>query len=306
MLLIPGRSYSGKLPPRSVDDYNRIGRLREVIETLACAIGERNTKKPEQLSASAKYLENSFLALGYTVNRETFPADGVPVANIVAEKAGKKHSGKIVVVGAHYDTPPGSPGADDNASGIAGLLEIARHHSELEMDRTIRFVAFVNEEPPYFQTELMGSRVHARGCRERNEQIVAMLCLECIGYYRDQPGSQIYPPPLGRWYPDRADFIAFCSDVRSYPLLRKAIRVFRTTMKFPSEGLVAPKRFAEIGWSDHWSFWQEQYPAIMITDTAFLRNRHYHLASDRPDTLDYERMARVVGGIQKVTELLAS
>jgi hypothetical protein len=303
-MVIPGRSFTGALPPLTDTEISRAGRLRQDIEALADGIGERNTETPEQLSAAATYLEARFLSMGYSVHRETYSTGGIDVANIVAEKKGREIPEEIVVIGAHYDTFPGSPGADDNASGIAGLLEIARGLSGTEARRSLRCVAFVNEEPPYFQTEQMGSRVHARGCRKRKEKIVAMLCLECLGYYSDEPGSQSYPALLERYYPNIADFIAFCSNLASYPLLRKVVKTFRSTTKFPSEGLVAPERLAEVGWSDHWSFWQEQYPAIMITDTAFLRNRHYHRASDRPDTLDYERMARVVGGIDAVIELL--
>ncbi len=300
-MIIPGRSYRGELPPLTEDEISRAARMRQDVGMLAVDIGERNTGKPEQLAAAAEYLEARFLGLGYVVHRDTFMAGGGSVANIVAEKKGRAQPEEIVIVGAHYDAPPGSPGANDNASGVAGLLEVARGAGDASQ-RTLRCVAFVNEEPPYFQTELMGSRVHARGCRERREKIKAMLCLECLGCYNDRPGSQIYPPPLGRWYPDRADFIAFCSNLRSYPLLRKAAKIFRATTKFPSEGVVASERMAGIGWSDHWSFWQERYRAIMITDTAFLRNRHYHLATDLPESLDYERMARVVGGIQRVTD----
>ncbi len=295
---IPGRSYRGELPPLTEDEISRAARLRQDVVTHAFDIGERNTGNPVNLANAAEYLEARFLGLGYAVHRETFMAGGVSVANIVAEKKGRAQPEEIVIVGAHYDAPPGSPGANDNASGVAGLLEIAYGHKDASQ-RTLRCVAFVNEEPPYFHTELMGSRVHARGCRERRDKIKAMLCLECLGCYNDRPGSQIYLPPLGRWYPDRADFIAFCSNLRSYPLLRTATRVFRTTTKFPSERLVAG-----IGWSDHWSFWRERYRAIMITDTAFLRNRHYHLATDLPETLDYERMAQVVGGIQRITDYL--
>jgi Zn-dependent M28 family amino/carboxypeptidase len=127
-----------------------------------------------------------------------------------------------------------------------------------------------------------------------------MLCLESLGYYSTAAGSQHYPPPLNRLYPDTADFIAFCANIASYPLLRQCIKTFRKTTQFPSEGLVAPEEFAAISWSDHWSFWQMGYSAIMITDTAFLRNPHYHLPTDTLERLDYDRMARVTEGLKLV------
>ncbi len=305
MLWMPGRSHEGELPPLTTDDHERSERIRRDIHRLAGEIGERNTEKPAELLAAADFIDDRFSTLGYEVHREEFVAGGMTVANIVAEMKGRKRPREIVVIGAHYDSPPGSPGANDNASGIAGLLETARQYQLRRPERTVRCVAFVNEEPPYFKTESMGSLVYARGCRRRREKVVAMLCLECLGCYHDHPGSQSYPPPLERYYPDTADFIAFCSNFRSYPLLRKVVRAFRSTTKFPSQGLVAPERMTGISWSDHWSFWQERYPAIMITDTAFLRNRHYHLASDLPGTIDYGRMARVVGGIGRIVQRLA-
>jgi Zn-dependent M28 family amino/carboxypeptidase len=193
-----------------------------------------------------------------------------------------------VVVGAHYDTVPGSPGADDNASGVAVLIELSK------MLAGIRFVAFANEEAPYFLGPEMGSYVYAR---ERGKGVRAMFSLEMLGYYRDAPGSQTYPAPLGFFYPDRADFIAFVGDLGAIRLVRKAIGAFRRHASFPSEGLAAPAMIPGVSWSDHWSFRKHGYPAVMVTDTAFYRYPHYHLPSDTPEKLDYERMARVTMGL---------
>jgi Zn-dependent M28 family amino/carboxypeptidase len=158
----------------------------------------------------------------------------------------------------------------------------------------------------------MGSLVHATGARKRNENIIAMLCLECLGVYSDEPNSQYIPIQLERYpralvdqvFPDTANFIAFCSNIDSYPLLRQCVMEFRETTLFPSEAIATSKKVIGISWSDHWSFWNEGYSAIMITDTAFLRYNHYHNSSDTPDKLDYERMARVTEGLKRVIQKL--
>jgi Zn-dependent M28 family amino/carboxypeptidase len=180
------------------------------------------------------------------------------------------------------------------------MLELARRFKDAKPGRTLRFTAFVNEEPPYFRTELMGSRVHVANARKRGEKFVAMLSLETIGYYSDRPKSQKYPPPVGLVYPDTGNFIGFVGNLSSRSLVRSCIRTFRDTTSFPSEGLAAPEFVSGVGWSDQWAFWQVGCPAIMVTDTAPFRYPHYHEASDTPDKLDYERMARVVGGLGRV------
>ena len=299
-MIIPGHSYRGELPSLLDAEHASAERMRADVEYLAETIGERNTCHPAELAKVEEYISDRFSRLGYSIRLDTFSTDGVNVSNIEATLTGQAKPHEIIVIGAHYDSVPGTPGADDNASGVAVLLEIARHFKDLRPKRTIRFVAFVNEEPPYFQTDQMGSHVYALGCKRRNEKISGMLCLESLGYYSSKAGSQHYPPPLEKLYPDRGDFIALCGNIASYPLLRRCIKHFRTTTQFPSEGLVAPETFASLGWSDHWAFWQAGFPAIMITDTAFLRNPHYHLPSDIPETLDYDRMARVAEGLKRV------
>jgi Zn-dependent M28 family amino/carboxypeptidase len=210
------------------------------------------------------------------------------------------------VIGAHYDSVAGTAGANDNASGVAALLELGRLLKKTKPERTVRLVAFVNEEPPWFQTEEMGSLVYARRAKKRGERIVAMLALETIGCYSDLPKSQHYPAPFNMFYPDTGNFIAFVGNLRSRSLLRRAIGTFRATTPFPSEGVAAPESISGIGWSDHWSFWQEGYPALMVTDTAPFRYLHYHESEDTPEKLDYERMARVVTGLGRVAMELAT
>lgn len=302
MMWMPGKSYRGTLPPPTAEERLAAGRLRQDVIMLAGTIGERNTTEYRQLQQSEAYVSDRFRALGFTVRQESFTASNKQVMNIEAELKGTRTPDEIVVVGAHYDSPPDSPGANDNASGVAALLELARQFKEAMPERTLRFVAFVNEEPPFFQTNQMGSRVHAAGAKKRGENIVAMLSLETIGYYSDTAKSQQYPPPFSYFFPDTGNFIGFVGNFGSRSLIRSSIKTFRETTLFPSEGVAAPSFIKGIGWSDHWAFWQEGYPGIMLTDTAPFRYPHYHEPEDTPDKLDYERMARVVAGIGRVVE----
>lgn len=300
MVIIPGSSHKGELPPLTPEESRLGDRLRGHVHHLAEKIGERNMQLHRSLQQAGDYISSHFKDCGLTVRREPYTVEGKEAVNLEGEIRGSSLPGEIVVIGAHYDSVIGTTGANDNASGVAAMLELAREFAKAAPDRTIRFVAFVNEEPPYFLTEAMGSLVYARRARERGDKIVAMLSLETIGYYSDRPKSQYYPPPLNHFYPDTANFIAFVSDWGSRSLLRKVIGVFRKTTKFPSEGVAAPATIPGIGWSDHWSFWQAGYPAVMITDTALYRYPHYHEGSDTPEKLDYHRMARVVSGIGRV------
>jgi len=202
----------------------------------------------------------------------------------------------VVIVGAHYDSCF-NPGADDNASGVAALLELARLVRGEPLGRTVKFIAFTNEEPPIFQTEQMGSHVYARAARARGEDIRAVLVLEMLGYYDDRRGSQQYPPLFGLFYPSQANFISVVSDFGSRRLCRQVSQAFKRASAFPIESVSTFRSIPGVTWSDHWSFWQEGYPAVMVTDTAFLRNPHYHQMSDTWETLDYERMATVVLGL---------
>jgi len=306
MTHMPGSSHAGPLPPLSATEAELRDRLGGHIGVLAGEIGERNLWRYEALKASASYIERSFQAMGYQVASHHHEAQGKAVRNLEATLPGASASDEIVVIGAHYDSVVGSPGANDNATGVAALLEIARLLAQEKPARSLRFAAFVNEEPPFFYTQEMGSRVYARRARERGEKIVAMLSLETIGYYADAKGSQRYPFPFSLFYPDTANFIGFVGNLASRDLVRACVASFRSRTAFPSEGLAAPGWMEGIHWSDHWSFWQEGYPAIMVTDTAPYRYAHYHARSDTPDKIDYERLARVVAGLAGVALDLAA
>lgn len=273
--------------------------LRRDVEAL-CAIGQRNVFVPGSLAQAAALIERELTAAKYEVERQTYRVDDQDVSNVFVEIRGSSRPDEIVVIGAHYDAVEDTVGADDNASGVAGMLALARRFAAAKPARTLRFVAFANEEPPHFQTEAMGSWQYAKRAHDRGETIVAMLSLEMLGYYRDEPGSQQYPAPLNAMYPDTANFIGFGSNVGSRGLTKQCVAAFRKATQFPVESASMPEAIPGIGWSDQWSFWQFGWPAVMVTDTALFRNPHYHTPADLPGTLDYERMAHVVRGVEGV------
>jgi Peptidase family M28 len=274
------------------------------VKRLAGEIGERNVNRSAQLDAAADFIEDSLGRTGFAARRDTYEVRGHACHNIEAEIRGT--TPEIVVIGAHYDSVFGCPGANDNGSGVAALLALARRFDGKTQGKSLRFVAFVNEEPPFFQTEEMGSFVYAKRCKERGDKITAMISLETIGYFSDEPGSQKYPAPgFGLLYPNKGNFIGFASDTQSRGLLRATVAAFRKTQKLPCEGASLPAGIPGIGWSDHWAFWQCGYPALMVTDTAPFRYPHYHEPSDTPDKLDYDRFALVVSGMESVIKELA-
>jgi Peptidase family M28 len=302
---MPGRSYRGPLGPLTPDETLLRDGLRRHVEVLGADIGERNLWHYDALSTSAQYIDKAFSALGYPVQSQEFEARGKAVRNIEVALPGTSNPRQTVVVGAHYDSVYGSPGANDNGSGVAALLELARLLKGRQPHRTIRLVAFVNEEAPFAYTAAMGSRVYARRARARDEGIVAMLSLETIGYYSDAPGSQRYPFPFSLFYPDTGNFIGFVGNSASRNLVRRAIASFRQHTRFPSQGIAAPEWVTGVGWSDHWSFWREGYPALMVTDTAPFRYPYYHDPADTPNKIDYGHLARVVAGLAGVISDLA-
>lgn len=306
MFRMPGRSHDGPLRPLDSDDLSLRDALMRDIQKLAGDIGERNVFRPTQLAAASTFVEDSFREVGYEIERQEYEALGHVCANIIVEKRGTTRPEEIVVIGAHYDSAEECPAANDNATGVAAVLALARSAAQLETARTLRFVAFVNEEPPFFQTPQMGSLVYASRCRARNENIVAMLSLETIGYYSSEPKSQRYPFPFGLIYPSTGDFIGFMGNFSSRKLVRQCVGAFREHGSFPSEGGAVPAIVPELGFSDHWAFWQHGYKAIMVTDTAFFRYGHYHTTEDTPDKIQYDNLARVVRGLQGVVQELAT
>jgi Zn-dependent M28 family amino/carboxypeptidase len=260
-----------------------------------------------------------FKKIGYTpqsqlFNAEVYPARGAnrpqlhSTRNIIAELKGTTSCDQIVIVGAHYDTEYLSPGANDNATGVAALLEIARAIQLTgALNRTIRFVAFSNEEQPFCRTDQMGSRIYAAKCHDNNEQIAAMICLETIGFYTDQPGSQKFPEPFNQSLAhDAGNFLAIVSNLESEPLLKECATAFRSAVRFPSIALSATETVRGLDYSDHQSFWRLGYSAVMVTDTAFFRYPHYHERTDTPDKIDFDRLAVVSTGLTAIIKKIAS
>jgi hypothetical protein len=319
MIAVPGRSWSGALPPLTEEERALVQPLRTHVAAIASS--EHNLHYPPRLESAARYLEETLASFGYRVasqpietvamtSRETSrerPLERRDAAsetrlhprNLEVEVRGTAPQDGIVIVGAHYDSVYGAPGANDNGSGVAALLELARLMRDWQARHTWRFVLFVNEEPPYFKTDLMGSYAYAQRAQARREPIVAMFSLETIGYYSDAPGSQRYPFPLGLFYPTRGDFLAFVANLGSRELLHETIGAFRNVARFPSEGVAAPAWIPGVDWSDQWAFWRAGFRALMITDTAPYRYPHYHTLRDTPDKLDYERLARIVRGLER-------
>jgi hypothetical protein len=296
LIRMPGHRFGGA--PGAADE-SLVAELRRDVE----AMDERNVFRPRRLEAAAARIEAELRAAGYAPGRQAYETNGTPVRNIEGEVAGGR---EIVIVGAHYDSVLECPGANDNGSGVAATLALARRFHGRAPKRTLRFLFFVNEEPPWFQTEDMGSLRYARRCRERGEDVVAMVSLETIGFYTDEPGSQRYPALVFRLlYGDRGDYVAFIGNVASRHLVREALGVFREHARIPSEGIALFEIVPGVGWSDHWAFWQCGYRAIMVTDTARFRDPHYHRETDTPERISYDALARVVEGLVPVVERLA-
>ncbi|MGH7982145.1 MAG: M28 family peptidase [Candidatus Udaeobacter sp.] len=287
--------------PLSPDEVVLREELRASVQKLAGEIGERNMWHYAQLNAAADFIEDFFSQVGLQTRRDSYDVHGQACHNIEAEIPGARPG--ILLIGGHYDSVFGSPGANDNGTGVAATLALAKRFAGKKPEHTLRFVAFVNEEPPYFLSDEMGSFIYAGRCKARGDKISAMISLETIGYFSDAPRSQTYPSPiLGFPYPKVGNFIGFVSNIHSRTLLRRVIALFRKHAKIPSEGAALPWFVPGVSWSDQWSFWRQGYPGIMVTDTAPFRYPYYHSSSDTPDKLDYDRFTLVVSGMQKVIE----
>ena len=303
---MPGPAFAGPLPPLTPNQQEIRAGLERHVSALARDIGVRSDQTYANVQRAERYIRRELLRLGLHVVAQEFFAGGRLYHNLEATLPGiPGYAHQVVVIGAHYDTAEHAPGADDNASGVAAVLELARVFAGNSQARTVRFVFFPNEEPPWFPTANMGSRHYATAAQDRKDQIVAMLSIESIGYYDTEKGSQRYPFPLNLAYPDVGDFIGFVSNLKSRSLLHSAIAAFRAHATLPTQGAAAPSWVPGVWWSDHWSFWKAGYPAIMITDTAPYRNPFYHTPEDTPDKLDYDRMARVVHGLTHVVRAIA-
>lgn len=307
MTTMPGRSHHGALAAATPAQQALAQQLRGHVTTLAAQ--EHNVQHPAALEAAANYLESELASYGYQVQYQEFVASGVKVRNLEVIIPSQNAPGqRIIVVGAHYDSAPETPGANDNATGAAAVLALAKSlkNGGTTAQSDVLLVLYTNEEPPYFKTPLMGSRLHAQALKARGVPVTAMLSLETMGYFSDVAGSQKYPWPLNQFYPTQGDFIAFVATTADLGLVRNVVRSFRAHAAFPSEGIAAPRFIRGVDYSDHAAFIDEGYPALMVTDTAPYRYPHYHSRQDTPDKVDFDRLARVVQGLEGVVRDLAS
>jgi Zn-dependent M28 family amino/carboxypeptidase len=276
-----------------------VNALRQHVYKLSHEVGDRSMFKFAQLEAAANYITKQLTSYGYKVEFQEYNVENKTVKNIIATKVGAKFPDKIIIIGAHYDTC-GNPGADDNASGISAVLELAKLLANVQTDCTIKFIAFVNEEPPFFKTQTMGSLVYAAKAKLQKENIQAVLILEMIGYFSNKLNSQSYPILFGPFYPNRGNYLGVIGNFGSRKLVKKVVTIFQQQTQFPIEGITTFGFVPGVDFSDHWSFWQVGYPAVMITDTGFYRNPNYHRSTDTYETLDYHSIAEIIQGLRSV------
>lgn len=285
-----------------IDIEKTTQRLQDHLVQLTKTIGERSVYLPKNLERTAAYIETFYQKIGLPMQRQPYRFHNFTVANIVAEVAFKANPSKRFILGAHYDSVAGTVGADDNASAVAVQLETARELAALKgresLNLAVTFVSFALEEPPVYGTRYMGSRVYAANARKTNEQIDGMICLEMVGYTCREPGCQEYPFPLMFFgYPKEGNYIGMVGNGSSRPFTRRLYRAFRKNPNLPVVKLTVPLSgyiLPAVRLSDHAPFWDKGYSAVMITDTAFFRNPHYHLPSDTMEKLDFRFMAELV------------
>jgi Zn-dependent M28 family amino/carboxypeptidase len=271
-------------------------RLAGHVHALSVNFAPRDYAHTENLDRAAAYIRDEFTKAGGVVTEQPFQVSGRSYRNVVASFGPPE--GETVIVGAHYDGCQPFPAADDNASGVAGLIELAYLLGAAKPAKPVQLVAYTLEEPPFFRTESMGSAVHAESLKSRGVKVRAMISLEMIGYFSDAPESQGFPNPVLRLlYPTTGNYIAIVGDMGEMGLVRKTKRAMRFASELPVFSINAPSAVPGIDFSDQLSYWKRGYPAVMITDTAFYRNRAYHTQYDTEDRLDYRRMAQVVQGV---------
>lgn len=272
-------------------------RLQSHVKMLSETFSPRDYTHTENLDRAAAYIKREFEQAQGNVTEQPYKANGKSYRNVLALYG--PTSNERLVIGAHYDVCQPYPGADDNASGVAGLLELAHLlAATTALPMQVELVAYTLEEPPFFRSEAMGSAIHANSLKKQNVQVRAMIGLEMIGYFSDTPGSQRFPNPILKlFYPSRGDFIAVVGNFGQIGLVRKVKRAMRSTALLPVHSINAPGWLPGIDFSDHLNYWRAGYPAVMITDTSFYRNENYHTARDTAEKLDYTRMAKVVQAI---------
>ncbi|MBN2012727.1 M28 family peptidase [candidate division KSB1 bacterium] len=277
--------------------------LRSHVETLATEIGERNSTHYAALEQAYLYIFSSMQQTSFDISTIEYSHEHRTYQIAVAEKKGTDKPDEIIVVGAHYDTVEDCPGADDNASGIAGLLECMRIIDSYPNSRTIRFVAFPLEEPPFHNSPLMGSHVYARKCHSEQQKLLCMIAFEMLGYYTEKRGTQRYPTSvMEQKLTNRGNFIAIVGNVDSKNIVSSISQSFDEQQLLPVEPLVTYEYVPGSNLSDHAPFWEHGYKAVMVTDTAFYRNPYYHLPEDTPSTLNFNIFAKVIISMAKAIQ----
>lgn len=290
-------------------------KLETHVRRLTVDFYPRSHDQRQQMDAASQYIADAFKATGAEVSFQEFDVNGNKYRNVIARFG--PHTGPLLVIGAHYDSngytsdqgltnyapETHTPGADDNASGVAGLLELARLLGQKPQSRSIELVAYALEELPHFRTEHMGSAWHARSLTSAKREVQLMLSLEMIGYFSDEPDSQHYPvTAMGHFYPNQGNFIAIAGRLNDVGIIRKTKALMAGTSNLPVYSINAPRFIDGVDFSDHQNYWNEGFPALMVTDTAFFRNGNYHTADDTYDSLDYPRMAKVVQAVYAITQ----
>jgi Zn-dependent M28 family amino/carboxypeptidase len=272
-------------------------RLEQLVRKLSTDFADRTFDNETRLEGAAAYLESQLARLGVKVESQRFTAEGRPYRNLVVKLG--PDTPEVMVVGAHYDVAGERPGADDNASGVAGLVELARLLKGQSFRQRVELVVYTNEEPPFFRTPYMGSAVHARSLAESGKRASLMLSLECIGYFSDARGSQDHPVRLlNVMYPTTGNFISLVGFYQDGDVARQVKAAMKSASDLPVYSINAPGFVVGVDFSDHLNYWNEGFVGMMVTDTAFYRNKAYHTPQDTADRLDYRRMAKVVDGVR--------
>jgi len=292
---------------RSKIDHIQVENLKKHLYTIVEKFDDRGYRNTEVLNATANYIHSEFAKYSDEVEYQTyhtswnFEDEIFEYKNVIANFKGRDSCEGIIVVGAHYDTFGGHAGANDNTSGVVGLLELARVLKDHPPKCDVEIVAYTLEEPPAFATEKMGSFIHAKHLQEQGIKVKIAIVLDMIGFYSDEKNSQIYPVPfMDLYYPSRANFISVIGNFSNIKEVREVKSIMKSTSNLPIYSINAPALISGIDFSDHRNYWRFGYPAVMISDTAFYRSDNYHTPKDTPNTLNYENMAKVIEGVFKV------
>ena len=285
----------GRFEPGSKGEVKN---LYDYVYHLTVKIGPRSFYQYEKVKETEDYIKSVLKELGLDYTPQSYDCKGKSFSNIIVTIPGQKEPKKSFVIGAHYDTVPLTPGADDNTSAVAVLLEMCRILKDYKPAKTLKLVFFVLEEPPSFRTKYMGSYVYAKRARENNEEIFGMISLEMLGYYNDIKGAQTFPFPLmNLFYPNVPNFIAVVGNLKSRKLVKQIEASIKKGSSIPVETIATFRFVPGVDFSDHASFWRMGYPAVMVTDTSFYRNPNYHSPSDTIDTLNFEKMGELLKGL---------